>query len=791
MAFRDPLLCSRRAGGGPSAPAKRDVRNGKESVDEPNMTEPLQANLCPEPGALLPMRRLRLSSRSCRLWTATAAFAIFALASRAQDPVRPQPAPVDIAPLPAAKPASKPDASPLAATGQAALPTPAEAPTPDRSTAYYHAALADAYEDMASSTGRQEYVGRAVEEFKAALNADPNSAELAMGLADLYFREGHNGEAIGTAKELLKRSPDNVDAHKLLGRIYLRSLGQQEGPGSESTPGNQSGNQTLDQAIAEFVKIVALEPKNLENRLLLGQLYTVKHDNAKAEAQFKAAQAIEPASEDVILSLARLYAEGGDVKRAAELLEAVPVDDRTTKEEFALGAADEQLKDTKGAIAAYQRSYDMEPENLDAAHALANALLADNQLDAALKQFRELAQTDPEDAGSLNRIAEIQRRQGKYTEALATIQKALEKNPDSLEAGYNEGIILDVLGRYDEAVAVYQKMVDLTGHANGAYTQEEKANRSVFLERLAAVYHEENKTAEAIATYQKEIELGGDIAKGGYRGEVDTYRDVKQFDKATEISRKAVAAFPDDPEMKLMLAMELSETGKLDEGLAVANGLLTGKPSDREVYLQISLIQLRLKHYKEAEDALAKAEPFATKDEDKANLYFQKATLAESEKHYDQAEQFFHKVLEIDPNSAIALNNLGYMLVDKTTRYADALKYIRKAVEIEPTNGAYLDSLGWVYFKLGQFESAEDNMVKAVQRSSNDPAVHDHLGDLYEKTGRIRLAAEQWEISVNEFAKSSSADIEPGEVAKVQKKLEGARVRLAKQESHLGDEKQP
>jgi len=693
--------------------------------------------------------------------------------------------------LPAAKPASKPDASPLAATGQAALPTPAEAPTPDRSTAYYHAALADAYEDMASSTGRQEYVGRAVEEFKAALNADPNSAELAMGLADLYFREGHNGEAIGTAKELLKRSPDNVDAHKLLGRIYLRSLGQQEGPGSESTPGNQSGNQTLDQAIAEFVKIVALEPKNLENRLLLGQLYTVKHDNAKAEAQFKAAQAIEPASEDVILSLARLYAEGGDVKRAAELLEAVPVDDRTTKEEFALGAADEQLKDTKGAIAAYQRSYDMEPENLDAAHALANALLADNQLDAALKQFRELAQTDPEDAGSLNRIAEIQRRQGKYTEALATIQKALEKNPDSLEAGYNEGIILDVLGRYDEAVAVYQKMVDLTGHANGAYTQEEKANRSVFLERLAAVYHEENKTAEAIATYQKEIELGGDIAKGGYRGEVDTYRDVKQFDKATEISRKAVAAFPDDPEMKLMLAMELSETGKLDEGLAVANGLLTGKPSDREVYLQISLIQLRLKHYKEAEDALAKAEPFATKDEDKANLYFQKATLAESEKHYDQAEQFFHKVLEIDPNSAIALNNLGYMLVDKTTRYADALKYIRKAVEIEPTNGAYLDSLGWVYFKLGQFESAEDNMVKAVQRSSNDPAVHDHLGDLYEKTGRIRLAAEQWEISVNEFAKSSSADIEPGEVAKVQKKLEGARVRLAKQESHLGDEKQP
>jgi tetratricopeptide (TPR) repeat protein len=334
-------------------------------------------------------------------------------------------------------------------------------------------------------------------------------------------------------------------------------------------------------------------------------------------------------------------------------------------------------------------------------------------------------------------------------------------------------------------------MVELTEHANGAYTQEEKANRSIFLERLAAVYHEENKTTEAIATYQKMIDLGGDPARRGYQGQVDTYRDARMFDEATAVCRKAVAANPDDRDMKLLMAWQLADTGKLDEGLALANGLLSGKPSDREVYLQISQIQLRLKHWKEAEDALTKAEPFATKDEDKANLFFQKGALAEREKHYEQAEQLFHKVLEIDPNNAITLNNLGYMLADKTSRYADALKYIRKAVELEPMNGAYLDSLGWAYFKLGQYEPAEDNLRKAVERTSTDPTVHDHLGDLYEKTGRIRLAAAQWEISLNEFSKSASADVEPAEVAKVQKKLEGARVKLARQESHLGDDKQP
>ena len=60
---------------------------------------------------------------------------------------------------------------------------------------------------------------------------------------------------------------------------------------------------------------------------------------------------------------------------------------------------------------------------------------------------------------------------------------------------------------------------------------------------------------------------------------------------------------------------------------------------------------------------------------------------------------------------------------------------------------------------------------------------------IVEKTGRIRLAAAQWEISVNEFAKSASADIEPSEVAKVQKKLDTARVRLAKQDNATGASK--
>jgi len=665
------------------------------------------------------------------------------------------------------------------AAGPIAPPTTA----PDRAQAYYHMALASGYEEEAVTQGRPELATRAIEEYKLALNADPSSPQLNLALANLYFRSGHSREAENTVRGLLKSAPEDIEAHKLLGRIYLRTLSEGQNAPSTSSP---SGN-VLNLAITEFEKIVALQPKDVENRMVLGQLYTVKHDQKKAEEQFKTAQAMEPDSEEVVLNLARLYAESGDMDQAVKAIETVPADDRTAKMEDALGASYEQLKRTKDAIAAYQRANDLEPGDVRTLDALAHALLNDNQLDEALKQYRNLAEADPENAGAQVRIGEILRRQGKYEDALATIRKARKMDSSSLEAGFNEGLLLDVLGRYDEAAQTYEKMVDLTSHANGAYTTEEKGNRGIFLERLGAIYHEQNKTVEAVAAYQKLIDMGGDSAVRGYQSQVDTWRDAKQFDKAIEVARKAVEANPKNRELKLMLAAEMGDLSKTDEGLAQAKELLANNADDRQVWLAMGQMCVRAHRWKEAEDAFNKAEPLTTKKEDRAYLIFLRGELAERQKHYEPAEQLFRQALEMEPDNAMVLNYLGYMMADKGKQLPEALKMIRKAVELEPMSGAYLDSLGWVYFRMGEYELAEQNLRQAVERDATDPTVHDHLGELYEKTGRSRLAAAQWELSLAEYAKSAPVDVEPAEVAKVQKKLDSARVKLARQESATGE----
>lgn len=131
----------------------------------------------------------------------------------------------------------------------------------------------------------------------------------------------------------------------------------------------------------------------------------------------------------------------------------------------------------------------------------------------------------------------------------------------------------------------------------------------------------------------------------------------------------------------------------------------------------------------------------------------------------------------------MALNYLGYMLADRGTRLEEAMGYIRRAVALDPQNGAYLDSLGWVYFKMGNYELAEENLRRAADRMGDDPTIQEHLGELYLRTGRLKLAATHWERSLEEWNKTIPAEVDAESVARVQKELDMARVRLAKQNS--------
>jgi uncharacterized protein HemY len=74
---------------------------------------------------------------------------------------------------------------------------------------------------------------------------------------------------------------------------------------------------------------------------------------------------------------------------------------------------------------------------------------------------------------------------------------------------------------------------------------------------------------------------------------------------------------------------------------------------------------VRLRRWKDAEDALDKASRWQPRRKTAPTLFFLRGELAERQKHYDQAEQYFRQALELDPENAMTLNYLGYMWADK------------------------------------------------------------------------------------------------------------------------------
>jgi tetratricopeptide (TPR) repeat protein len=645
---------------------------------------------------------------------------------------------------------------------------------PDRGAAYYHYMLAHMYEEMVTAYGRSDLANKSIEEYRQAIDADPSSEFLNAGLAELYVKTGRIRDAVLECQDIIKRDPKNLEAHKLLGRIYLRSLGDM--------PGGSGSDNVLKLAIEQYEEIVKLEPSNVDDHLLLGRLYRLNTDLQKAETEFKTAIKLDPSSEEAVTTLAMLYTDEGDSAHALQVLASVPDTARSAKLYSALGAAYEQRKDYKNAIDAYKHAVVLDRDNLDAIRGLAENLMNDGQLDAALEQYKVIVDSNPEDAQSYVRISEIYRRQSKYDQALEALKKADTLVPDSAEVAYNMAAVYQAQGRYDDATKLLQDLLKKSDTS-----QADRTNRAIFLERLGMIYREQENYTAAVDTFRKMLTLGDDNARSGYQEIIDTYREAKQWPQATAVAKEAVQKMPDDRDLRMVLDAQLADTGEVDQSVSDIKAMLKGGPEDRDVYIRLGIVYTRAKRWKDAEDALAKAEQFSSKPEDKAYTWFLLGDTLQRQKKFDEAENEFKKALAAtpptDPQAAATLNYLGYMNADRGVKLEESLNYIKQALSLEPNNGSYLDSLGWVYFKLGKYDLAEENLNKAAVHMGADPTVQEHLGDLYQKTGRLKMAAAHWERSVQEWNKTVPAEVDTEAFAKVQQKLDAAKVQLAKEES--------
>lgn len=652
-------------------------------------------------------------------------------------------------------------------------PAVVEEQNSSKAAAYYHFSLGEMYEELAEAySNRSDYVDKAIENYRLAMKEDPSTSFLVEDIAELYRISGHLREAVEEAESALKTNPKNVDARRVLAHIYTEEIGDPRT--------NQIDENMAKKAIEQYKLIAKQDPKDVDSLIMIGRIDRVINNSVDAEAAFKKVLAIDPDNPDAVTGLASVYTDRGNPKAAANVLEQLVKSNPSPRTLVLLATNYEQMQDYAKAADAYRKALQLDPSRTELKSGLAEDEARAGQFDAALKTYGELAEANPQNAEPYYGMSQIYRQQKNFAMAQKTIEKAKQLDPDNPDIQLNEVLILQDEGKTADAIAALKSLLDHTKRSS--YTPGQREYRAKLLEQLGVLYRSNKQYDEAVGAFRQIAATDPDLAAHSDAQIIDTYRVAKDFDKAEQVSQEAEKKFPDNRTLHEVRAQLLSDQGKTDQAIAELKKLLNGK-EDRQIYLAMADIYRQAKDYKHMGAVLDSAEKLSPTDKLKAAVLFMRGDMYEREKKYDLAEKSFRQLLAIDPKSdptyASTLNYLGYMLADRGVRLEEAQHLIEEAVKLDPNNYAFLDSLGWVYYRLNRLPEAEHELSRSVKLFSKDPTIHDHLGDVYFKQGKIQQAIVQWKSSLQEM-KNNQADLEPGEKAKVEKKLETARVKLAK-----------
>ena len=660
----------------------------------------------------------------------------------------------------------------LPSLGQNPVPAPApeSAKVTARADAYYNFTMGHVYEQQYEQTGAGEYATRAIEAYKKAYAIDPQSPIIGERLAEMYWKAQRLHDAVTEANQILKNNPDDLPTHRLLALVYLRDLGDLNGP---SMQGDK-----IDKAIQEYVAVHRLDPSDQEATIWLARLYRLHNEPDKAEDVLRGLLKDDPENDSGVEQLTQLLLDQNKSEEAIQLLNGLIERSPSATLYDHLGDAYTQTHEFAKAEAAYRKAVDLDPSELGHLRGLGQTLLSEEKYPEALSVYQKLSELLPDDADTYLRIAQIYRELHELDKAEENLLKARQFAPGSLEVMYNEAMIYESQGRFEDAIRVLSDAV--TGvKAQSRVMPSRRRSLAILYQQLGMLYRDTQNYQAAIYTFQELGHLGDEEDVRSRVLLMDTYRQARDLPKALQCGKDAVAKYPDDASIRASYAMLLADAQQPDEAVkALQDGLKGGAP-DRDTYLNYAQIYERSHRFKEAEDAARKAESLGKQPADNEMAWLLLGAVYEHEKQYDKAEDEFKKVLDVNPKNAIALNYYGYMLAERGVRLEEARELIQRALDQEPYNGAYLDSLGWAYYKENKLDQAELMLRKAIERESHDPTIRGHLGDVLAKQGRLELAVAEWEKSLAEWHRSLPADLEEDKVAEVEKKLNDYKHRVA------------
>lgn len=354
------------------------------------------------------------------------------------------------------------------------------------------------------------------------------------------------------------------------------------------------------------------------------------------------------------------------------------------------------------------------------------------QLDLAQEKIDQVLKIEPASSRAILLRARILQLKGNGAELLAYLQEVVNRYPEDLNVRLTYARALVGKQRFEEAYRQYEILVrKAPDNADVLFTYAVLAFQFDRIDEAEEYLLKLNR--EGVQVVETSYYLGRIAAIRGQHDAAIAWFDVIENGQYYL-------------EAQLGTAYVLASKGDLDGARQRLQAVTTTSPADRlRVYLTEGTLLHNAGRYAEEIEVYNAALENMPGNPD---LLFSRGMAADKLDNLELFEQDMREVLKQEPDNASALNALGYVLADRTTRYQEALNYIERALALRPNDYYILDSYGWVLYRLGKFDDAISYLRRALEVSP-DSEIAAHLGEVLWVTGDQQAARDVWKRALD------------------------------------------
>ncbi|WP_296934104.1 tetratricopeptide repeat protein [uncultured Marinobacter sp.] len=475
----------------------------------------------------------------------------------------------------------------------------------------------------------------------------------------------------------------------------------------------KAAKQSRDQAVIERAMRIAQSLNGDNAQKQLAELWLeIDPDNLQAH-RISAIQAVKGNDlQTAIHHMERIMDQGGDADF----------------DSLAAMAANLPPEQQQELLALYNQMSDRHPNTPELEYSIALLLKVTGQPQQALDRLEPLLQENSNFQPAIILKGDLLYQTGQKSSALDYLLTNTRRFPANRQMGTLYGRMLinegELQAAQDEFNRLVQRYPDTPGlRLSHALVALENGQTDLAREELTKLAEQGHHTSEANYYLGRIEDQAGNTEQAiGY------YQSVEQGNYYFPALARASSL--------------LAENGQLEDAIDRIRRLREANPRQAENFwlLEVNL----LLDQEQQQEALSTATEALEEHPDNIEIRYARAMLYDGIGQTANAEADLRQIIEQEPENAVALNALGYILTTRTDRLREARGYIEKALRLDPDNPAILDSMGWVLFLEGQIEPALDYLSRAWA-AFPDPEVAAHYGEALWMNGAEEQARIIWQ----------------------------------------------